>query len=224
MAERVPVIQKILSANDQIAAENRARLDACGVVAINVMSSPGAGKTELLLATIRAMRDRCRIGVIEGDVASRVDADKMAAAGVPVVQINTGGGCHLDAAMVRQALEALPLEEIDLLFIENVGNLICPVEFDLGQHYNVGLLSVPEGHDKPYKYPALFQSADAIVVSKLDLLPYLDFNLDAFQELMRGVNPQAPILPLSARTGAGLEAWLQWLEKKWVRERHATSR
>lgn len=208
---KVPIVQRILSANDQMAAQNRARLRAAGIVAFNIMSSPGAGKTTLLLATIAAWRGQLRIGVIEGDVASQVDADRIAAAGVPVVQINTGGGCHLDAAMVGQALDALPLDALDLLFIENVGNLICPVGFDLGQDYHIGLLSVPEGDDKPYKYPGIFEAVDVIVVTKLDLLPHLDFNLEAFRSLARGLNPDAPVLTLSARTGEGMPAWLDWL-------------
>jgi len=208
---RIPIVQSILSANDQVAAANRARLRAAGVLTINIMSSPGAGKTTLLLATIAALRGRRRIGVIEGDVASQVDADKIAAAGAPVVQINTGGGCHLDAAMVRQALDSLPLGALDLLFIENVGNLICPVGFDLGQDYHVALLSAPEGHDKPYKYPAIFEAVDLVAVTKIDLLPYLDFDLAAFRELAAGLNPDAPVLALSARTGEGMPAWLDWL-------------
>ncbi|MDY0020086.1 MAG: hydrogenase nickel incorporation protein HypB, partial [Anaerolineae bacterium] len=165
---RVPVVQNILSANDQAAEDNRAHLQEHGIVGINIMSSPGAGKTTLLMATIAALDGKARIGVIEGDVASQVDADKIASTGTPVVQINTGGGCHLDAPMVHRGLHALPLDEMNLLFIENVGNLICPVSFDLGQTYNIGLLSVPEGHDKPYKYPAIFEAVDLVVVTKSD--------------------------------------------------------
>lgn len=208
---RVPVVEKILSANDEVAARNRARLTARGIITINLMSSPGAGKTTLLLATIAALRGQQRIGVIEGDVASQIDADKIAAAETPVVQINTGGECHLDARMVDQALGALPLDELDLLFIENVGNLICPVGFDLGQTYKVGVLSVPEGHDKPYKYPAIFEAVDLVVVTKADLLPYLDFDLATFRQLVAGLNARAPVMPLSAKTGEGLESWLAWL-------------
>ncbi|MGQ9516987.1 MAG: hydrogenase nickel incorporation protein HypB [Anaerolineae bacterium] len=209
---QIPVVERILSANDRVAADNRARLQQYGITAVNIMSSPGAGKTTLLLATIRALAGTWKIGAIEGDVASQVDADKIAEAGVPVVQINTGGGCHLDAPMVQQALEALPLDEIQLLFIENVGNLICPAGFDLGQHYNVALLSVPEGHDKPYKYPGMFEFVDVVLVTKTDLLPYMDFDLAEFRRLVQGLNPRAPILPLSARTGEGMEAWYAWLE------------
>ena len=210
--KQIPVVERILSANDRLAANNRERLQRHGITTINIMSSPGAGKTTLLLATIRALGETCKIGVIEGDVASQVDADKIAQAGVPVVQINTGGGCHLDATMVQQALEALPLDEIQLLFIENVGNLICPAGFDLGQDYNVALLSVPEGHDKPYKYPSMFEFVDLVLVTKTDLMPYMDFELAEFRRLVQGLNPRAPVIPLSARTGEGMEAWLEWLK------------
>jgi len=210
--KQIPVVERILSANDRVAADNRARLEQHGITTVNIMSSPGAGKTTLLLATIRALGETCKIGVIEGDVASQVDAETIAAAGVPVVQINTGGGCHLDATMVQQALEALPLDEIQLLFIENVGNLICPAGFDLGQDHNVALLSVPEGHDKPYKYPGMFEFVDMVLVTKTDLMPYMDFDLAEFRRLVQGLNPRAPVIPLSARTGEGMEAWLEWLK------------
>ena len=210
---KVSVVTKILSANDQAAADNRAHLTAHDIFSINIMASPGAGKTTLLLATIDALNGRTRIGVIEGDVASQVDADKIAETGAPVVQINTGGGCHLDAPMVHQALHNLPLDELDVVFIENVGNLICPVSFDLGQSTKVALISVPEGHDKPYKYPAIFEAVDLIVVTKSDLMPYLDFDLDAFSELVHGLNPDAPVITLSAKTGEGMGAWLNWLKE-----------
>jgi hydrogenase nickel incorporation protein HypB len=177
------------------------------------MASPGAGKTTLLLATIEAMRDR-KLGVIEGDVASRVDAEKISVTGTPVVQINTGGACHLDAPMIRHAVKALPLDELELIFVENVGNLICPVSFDLGQDVNVALISVPEGHDKPYKYPGIFEAVDLVVVTKSDLLPYLDFEVDTFHDLVHGLNPDAPVFVLSAKTGEGMDAWIGWLEER----------
>jgi hydrogenase nickel incorporation protein HypB len=208
---RVPVVEKLLTANEQVAADNRDYFAARHVMVINIMASPGAGKTTLLLATIDALSER-RIGVIEGDVASQVDAEKIAETGTPVVQINTGGACHLDAPMVRRALPALPLDDLEMVFVENVGNLICPVSFDLGQSYNVGLLSVPEGDDKPYKYPAIFEAVDLVVVTKSDLLPYLDFDLEAFTKLVHGLNPDAPVLCLSAKTGEGMRDWVQWLE------------
>ncbi len=215
---RVPVVEKLLTANEEVAADNRAAFKDRGVTVINIMASPGAGKTTLLLATIAAMAQRPdsgpRIGVIEGDVASQVDADKIATSGVPVVQINTGGACHLDAPMVRHGVQALPLDDLDLVLVENVGNLICPVSFDLGQDYNVGIISVPEGHDKPYKYPGIFEAVDLVLVTKSDLLPYLDFEVDTFRELVHGLNPNAPVLVLSAKTGEGLGAWVEWLEER----------
>lgn len=212
-ATRIPVVQNILNANAHAAHHNREHFGARNLTVVNIMASPGAGKTQLLLATIAAWQGKVRLGVIEGDVASQVDADAIAATGTPVVQINTGGGCHLDAQMIHQALHALPEGDLDWLFIENVGNLICPVSFDLGQTYNVALLSTPEGHDKPYKYPGIFEAVDVVLVTKLDLLPYLDFDLDKFRELVAGLNPHAPVLALSAKTGEGLAAWLEWLEQ-----------
>jgi hydrogenase nickel incorporation protein HypB len=209
---QVPVVERLLSANDQVAADNRAHFQAQHVTVVNIMASPGAGKTTLLMATIEAMQRR--IGVIEGDVASQVDADRIATTGAPVVQINTGGACHLDAPMIRGALAELPLDALDLVFVENVGNLICPVSFDLGQDANVGLISVPEGDDKPYKYPGIFEAVDLVVVTKADLLPYLDFDLDAFKTLVHGLNPDAPVLSLSAKTGAGMAAWVAWLNDR----------
>ncbi len=212
---RVPVVQKLLTANEEVAADNRAQFAAHHVKVINIMASPGAGKTTLLLSTIAAMTEHS-IGVIEGDVASQVDADKIATTGVPVVQINTGGACHLDAPMIRRGMQVLPLEDLELVLVENVGNLICPVSFDLGQDVNVGLISVPEGHDKPYKYPAIFEAADLIVVTKADLLPYLDFEVDTFRELVHGLNPKAPVLVVSAKTGEGMADWIAWLEEQLV--------
>ncbi|MCJ7551766.1 MAG: hydrogenase nickel incorporation protein HypB [Anaerolineae bacterium] len=214
-ASRVPVIEKLLTANEEVAADNRAQFKGHGVKVVNIMASPGAGKTALLLATIEALAEAGpRIGVIEGDVASQVDADKIATTGVPVVQINTGGACHLDAPMIRHGLQALPLEELDVIFVENVGNLICPVAFDLGQDFNVGLLSTPEGHDKPYKYPGIFEAVDLVVVTKSDLLPYLDFEVDTFRELVHGLNPNAPVLVVSAKTGEGMDAWVGWVRER----------
>jgi hydrogenase nickel incorporation protein HypB len=207
----IPVVERLLTANEQVAADNRTVFTELDVKVINIMASPGAGKTTLLMATIEAMKNH-RIGVIEGDVASQVDADKIATTGTPVVQINTGGGCHLDAPMIRRAMPELALKDLDLVLVENVGNLICPVSFDLGQSANVCLISVPEGHDKPYKYPAIFEAVDVVVVTKMDLLPYLDFDMDVFRELVRGLNPNAPVICVSAKTGEGMEAWTNWLE------------
>ena len=217
-SSRVRVVEKLLTANEEVAADNRARLKGHGVQVVNIMASPGAGKTALLLATIAALAGAGpRVGVIEGDVASQVDADAIATTGVPVVQINTGGACHLDAPMVRHGLQALPLEDLDLIFVENVGNLICPVAFDLGQDLNVGLLSTPEGHDKPYKYPGIFEAVDLVVVTKSDLLPYLDFEVDTFRELVHGLNPNAPVLLVSAKTGEGMDEWVSWVKGRLAR-------
>ncbi|MEE8598984.1 MAG: hydrogenase nickel incorporation protein HypB [Dehalococcoidales bacterium] len=208
----IKVLQDILSANDRIARKNRERLDKHGILTINVMSSPGAGKTSLILQTISNLKQEARIAVIEGDIASRVDADKVHEQGVEVVQINTAGGCHLDANMTESALNNLPLENIDLLLIENVGNLVCPAEFDLGEHKKVMLLSLPEGDDKPYKYPLMFTEADVVLINKIDLLPYLEFNIPAFHKAVSGLNPEVKIFQVSCKTGEGIEDWLSWLQ------------
>lgn len=208
---KVTVVENVLKANDQIAAQNQRTLDEQRTVAVNLMASPGAGKTSLLMRTVETLRGRLRIGAIEGDTASQVDADKVATTGTPVIQINTGGGCRLDANMVRPALEQLPLDEIDLLLIENVGNLVCPAAFDLGESLRVVLLSVTEGEDKPLKYPALFHSADVVVVSKVDLAAACDFDgLQARHHIAR-VAPHARIVEVSARTGAGIAGLLDAL-------------
>jgi hydrogenase nickel incorporation protein HypB len=208
----ITIGEKILGANDEKARDNKSKLDKYGVLTINIMSSPGAGKTSLILSTIKNLRIKLRIGVIEGDVASSVDAEKVNAMGIPVVQINTGGGCHLDAFMVEKALDDLPLKDIDLLFIENVGNLICPNAFALGEDKRVMISSLPEGDDKPYKYPAMFADTDTVLLNKIDLQPYLDFNTDAFKKVVTGLNPDVTIFPVSCKTGAGMSAWFAWLE------------
>ena len=214
MSTELPVVEQILSANDRIAQENRKLLDEHGVVAVNVMASPGAGKTSLILRSIEALRGELRVGVIEGDIAGHVDADKVGQAGVPVVQINTGGGCHLDAPQVQSALEQLPLDDLDLIFIENVGNLVCPTGFALGEHVNMMIANVPEGHDKPIKYPGMFTVVDALVLNKMDLLPYIDFDREAFHTAVRALNPQAPVFEVSCKTGEGIAAWAEWLKAR----------
>jgi hydrogenase nickel incorporation protein HypB len=211
MKTDLSVAERVLLANDQAALANRALFDQHGVTAVNFMASPGAGKTSLLIRSIAKLRAQRRIAVVEGDLASRIDADRVAAAGVPAVQINTGGGCHLDAPMVAGALGQLDLLQLDLLLIENVGNLVCPINFSLGEHRRVLVASVPEGDDKPLKYPGSFLDMDAVVLNKIDLLPYVDFNQDVFERGVRAVNAGAPIFTLSCRTGAGLAAWLAWL-------------
>ncbi len=210
----IPIVQSLLNANDQVAAENRAIFDRAGIYVVNVMASPGAGKTSLILATIDALAHHApalRPAVIEGDVAARIDADTIAARGIPVVQINTGGGCHLDAPMVRQALAHLALDEIDLLFIENVGNLICPADFALGAHLALAVPSVTEGHDKPYKYPGMFASAGAIVLNKSDMIEAFEFDMDYFRRGLEMLNTTAPLFLASARRGHGIEDWSAWL-------------
>jgi hydrogenase nickel incorporation protein HypB len=211
MKHTIPIVENILSANDRLAAENHTRLDADGVFAINLMASPGAGKTSLILATLEALAGRLRLGVIEGDLAGSIDADKAAAAGIPAVQINTGGECHLDAVMVRGALDSLPLGQIDLLIIENVGNLVCPAAFQLGSHLNLLIASIPEGDDKPYKYPGMYRGVQALVINKTDLLPYVSFNMDYFRRGVEALNPGLATFPLSCRTGDGLPAFADWL-------------
>jgi len=210
---KIPIVENILSANERLADENRRMLAEKGVLVVNVMSSPGAGKTSLILRTIEALRDQMRIGVIEGDVASRVDADTIEQLGVPVVQINTGGTCHLDANMIRGSLDRLPLDDLDLLLIENVGNLICPTDFALGEALKVMIPSVPEGDDKPYKYPAMFAAVDAIVVNKVDLRPYVEFDLEGFRKLVQGLNPDVQVFEVSCKTGEGIDQWVAWLSE-----------
>jgi hydrogenase nickel incorporation protein HypB len=211
---KVPVVQDILNANDKFALQNRQLLDKHGICVVNLMASPGSGKTSLILCTIDALREHLRIGVIEGDIASSVDSDRVAAKSVPVVQINTGGQCHLDAPMVHRALTQLPLADLDLILIENVGNLVCPVDFKLGEDLNVMIASVPEGDDKPYKYPGIFLAVDAVVVNKVDLLPYLRFDVSAFRKLIRGMNPDVSIFEVSCETGDGIDNWAEWVAKQ----------
>ncbi|MDX1665161.1 MAG: hydrogenase nickel incorporation protein HypB [Candidatus Promineifilaceae bacterium] len=212
MNERVAVVENILGANERLAQANRARLDAAGVFGINLMASPGAGKTSLIEQTVKALQGRLQLAVIDGDIATSIDADRAAAAGALAVQINTGGECHLDAIMLQQGLAQLDLERVDLLVVENVGNLICPASFALGTHESVLVASVPEGADKPYKYPGMYRGVDALVVNKIDLLPYIDFDMDYFRRGVEALNPGLVTFPVSCRTGEGLGAWLDWLQ------------
>ena len=212
--ESIEVLTGLLDANDHQAAHNREHFSEHGVLAINLMSSPGAGKTALLEATIEAFGDKFRIAVIEGDLETENDAERIRAKGVPAVQISTGSACHLDAHMVHGALHDLDLHDIDILFIENVGNLVCPASFDLGQHFNVALLSTPEGDDKPAKYPVMFRAADLVLITKSDLLAVLDdFDPDEALRCLRQLASQAPMLNLSAKTGAGMHNWVNWVEE-----------
>ncbi|MGD2122820.1 MAG: hydrogenase nickel incorporation protein HypB [Gemmatimonadota bacterium] len=210
----IKIKEEILSENRELAAELRADLDERRVFLVNFMSSPGSGKTSLIVRTVRDLQGIYRIGVIEGDVDSAVDAERVAQEGVAAVQIQTGGSCHLTAAMVEKGLQAISLEKVDLLLLENIGNLICPVGSDTGAHLNVAILSVPEGDDKPLKYPRIFQTADAFVVNKTDALELFDFDLDAFRKRVGRLNPGAPIFEVSCKTGAGIGPWCQWLQER----------
>ena len=213
-------MRDLLAQNDRLAAHNREHFDSCGVLAVNLMSSPGAGKTSLLESTIEALAGRARIAVIEGDLATENDARRIRAKGVPAVQISTGSACHLDARMVHEALHDLVLEGLDLLFIENVGNLVCPASFDLGEHLDVTLLSVPEGDDKPQKYPVMFRAADLMLLTKCDFLPLLpEFDPVRAESGLRALGSDVPVVRFSTRTGEGLAAWCDWLNGQLIRLR-----
>jgi hydrogenase nickel incorporation protein HypB len=214
MTSQISIGTKILDANDQFAFRVREELGKRGLFGLNVMGSPGSGKTSVILATIAALKGQLNVSVIEGDIASRVDADRIAAVGVPVHQINTGGMCHLDAPSVLDALHRLDTSQADLLIIENVGNLICPNAFLLGEHRRVLIASVPEGDDKPYKYPGMFQDTNAVVLNKMDLMAHIDFDLEAYQRLLRALNPEVALFPMSCKTGAGIAAWTDWLARQ----------
>ncbi len=208
---KIKVVKDILDANEQIAQKNRQLFDSHHVFVVNVMSSPGAGKTSLILETIKRLKGKTKVGVVEGDISSSLDAEAVAKEGVPVVQINTGGECHLDANMTSTALPSLPLADIELLLIENVGNLVCPAEFTLGEDIRVLVSSTPEGDDKPFKYPLMFHQADVVLINKIDLLPYLKFDVDAFSRAIKGINQKVKIFPISCVTSEGIDKWLSWL-------------
>jgi hydrogenase nickel incorporation protein HypB len=210
----IPVVQNILQANERLAASNRKRFDEAGIFTINLMSSPGAGKTSLLEKTIDGLAGRIRMAVIEGDLQSSYDAERIQRKGVQAVQINTEGGCHLDGNMIQIALESLDLRDVDLLIIENVGNLVCPAEFNLGEHDKIMILSVTEGDDKPLKYPLMFQLSSVLLVNKIDLLPYVDCSTQLIRERASQLNPEQQVFEISCRTGEGLAPWLSWLESK----------
>ena len=213
----IDLSKPILEKNDALAADLRKRFAENHVYVVDLLASPGSGKTSTILATIDALRDEFNIAVIEGDIASSVDAEKIKSQGIPAVQINTGGACHLESAMLKRAVDVLDLERLDLVIIENVGNLVCPTDFDLGENAKVMILSVPEGDDKPLKYPGVFQVSDAIILNKVDTLPVFDFDRDVFCSSVRELNPQAPIFPIAATKGDGVEEWAGWLAER-VRE------
>ena len=212
--ENISIVQKVLSANDQLAQENRNRLDAANVYGVNLMASPGAGKTSLIEHTIKGLKGTLRLAVVDGDVATSIDADRAAAAGAVAVQINTGGECHLDAVMLKSALDQLDLSVIDLLLVENVGNLICPASFQLGTHKNILIASIPEGDDKPYKYPGMYTGVDALVINKIDLAPYIPFDMQYFRRGVEILNPGLETFPISCQTGEGLDGWLDWVRRR----------
>lgn len=210
----IPVVQNILQANERLAAANRKRFDNAGMYVINLMSSPGAGKTSLLEKTIDALAGRIKMAVIEGDLQSSYDAERIQRRGVQALQINTDGGCHLDGNMIQVAMDSMNLDGVELLIIENVGNLVCPAEFNLGEHDKIVILSVAEGDDKPLKYPLMFQIASVLLVNKIDLLPYIDCDLDKIHERARQLNGTQQVFDVSCRSGEGLGEWFAWLEQK----------
>ncbi len=212
MKDRIEVVEKIMSENERLALENLNLLNVAGILGLNLMASPGAGKTSLIENTLSALSNRTRIAVIDGDIATSIDADRAAAAGAVAVQINTGGQCHLDAVMLKEALAQLNLDEIDLLIVENVGNLICPAEFKLGTHRSVLIASIPEGDDKPYKYPGMYRGVDALVINKTDLLPFVEFDMTYFQQGVQVLSPDLVAFQLSCKTGEGMDLWINWVE------------
>ena len=213
--DRVEVLERIFDENDRTAAANRDDLARAGACAVNLMSSPGAGKTMLLAETLRRVAGALRVGIIEGDIETSLDADRLAGLGAQIALINTGKGfggeCHLDAPMVRTALARLPLDDLDLVVIENVGNLVCPAEFDVGEHARAMVYSITEGEEKPLKYPVMFRSADLVAINKIDLLPHLDFDLELFRANLAKINPGVSTITMSARTGEGVDDWCDWL-------------
>jgi hydrogenase nickel incorporation protein HypB len=208
---KVKVVTRILEANDRIAEDNRNRFREAGVYVVNLMGAPGAGKTTLLERTIQALKPHKKIGVIEGDIVGSDDAERIGALDVPVVQINTGGACHLDANMISEVLDELPLDELDLLIIENVGNLVCPAEFKVGEDMKMMVLSIAEGHDKPLKYPLMFRESSALVLNKVDLLPYMNTDMNKVRNDSLALNPKLRIFEVSCANGAGIDQWAEWL-------------
>jgi len=211
---KIQVVESVLKANDAVAQENRRRLDAAGVRCINIMSAPGSGKTTLLEKTIPALLPDIRCAVLVGDLQTTRDAERLGKHNIQVTQINTGRGCHLDATQVTSGIATLDLQGTDFLFIENVGNMVCPAGFDLGEHARVVLLSVPEGDDKVAKYPTLFQPADIILLTKVDLIGVLDYSMDRVREDLLHINTRAPLIEFSSKTGQGMEQWLSWLRSQ----------
>jgi len=211
---KISVVKNIMEANQRIAEENRRKFEEHGLMVINLMSSPGAGKTTLLEKTIHLLKDNYKVGVVEGDIQSTYDAERIARTGAPVVQINTGGACHLDSNMVQEALKNLEFQNLNLLFIENVGNLVCPAEFSLGENFKAMILSVAEGDDKPLKYPLMFRESSVLLINKIDLLPFCDCQPSLIEERALKINPRLTIFRVSCRTGEGLDQWADWLRHR----------
>jgi hydrogenase nickel incorporation protein HypB len=211
--QKITIKENILGANKEKAEMIRKLLDTHRILMINIMSASGSGKTSLIIRTIAQLRHKYRIAVVKGDIASTIDTDRIRRLNVPAIRINTAGGCHLDAQMIEKSLEALNLDQLDLIFIENVGNIVCTADFDLGAHKNVVMVGVPEGDEQPRKYPVMFVDADVVLVNKIDVAPYFDFKLDTFPEIINGLNPSARVFPVSAKTGEGLDHWFSWIEE-----------
>ncbi|RLJ10153.1 MAG: hydrogenase accessory protein HypB [Candidatus Aenigmatarchaeota archaeon] len=220
---KIPVVKDILEVNERIALENKELFDKHKVLVINLMGSPGSGKTSLLELTISALKEKLSIGVIEGDIQSMLDAERINKYGIQIVQINTYGACHLDGNMIRDALPSLNLEKLDLLMVENVGNLVCPAEFKIGEDYKVMILSMPEGDDKPIKYPLMFQESSVLLINKIDLAPYLDVSIERIKNESFKVNPRLAIFPISCRTKQGLEPWFDWILRRYKEKMNAQS-
>lgn len=213
--KKIKVMEPILGANDAIADNNRKLLAAKKVFMINLMASPGAGKTSSIIHTVKRLKSKLNVAVIEGDIASQVDADLIAKEeSIPVIQINTGGSCHLDANMISGSVENFDLSDTDLIIVENVGNLVCPAEFQIGEDAKVMILSVTEGHDKPYKYPLIFKKSSALLLNKIDILPHTNFDMVEFQKIVKGLNPAIEIFKISCTTGEGIDEWIKWVEKQ----------
>jgi len=210
----IKVLKNIMLANQQIADDNRKAFDEKGITVVNIMASPGAGKTSTIIKVIDALKGKVGMGVIEGDIASSIDAEKVDALGIPVIQINTGGGCHLDANMIKTVMPDLNIDNNSIVFIENVGNLVCPSTFDLGESIKMVIASVPEGHDKPFKYTSMFEAADVIILNKTDLVPYIDFDKEMFYTGVQALSQKAVIIEISCKTGEGIDSLVEWLMKK----------
>ena len=212
MSKNITILENIMTANEKLAVENQSRLDEAGIFAVNIMASPGAGKTSLIEQTLKRLPTEIKVAVIDGDIATSIDADRAKAAGAAAIQINTGVECHLDAVMVQNAINQLDnLDQFRLLIVENVGNLVCPAAFKLGTHKSILIASIPEGDDKPYKYPGMYQDVDALIINKTDLLPYIPFRMDYFSQGVKILNPNLVTFPLSCQTGEGIEPWIDWL-------------